>query len=182
MSLVGCEVMMQDKPNKKIGFHLIEDTWDRLRRELSRIIGEEEAVLVAVFRFSSTSIKGDEETGEREEEREVYLETPFVKNVKMIVKKIKEKFKAEPHIHLHPDHGSVTFLMTSLGELLVDSLRGMIVEASTCEECVLSYLEGEVRLGEEVAALFYGSSANVTFILPAADGRRLQIIEAVISI
>jgi len=173
--------MMQDKPNRKIGFHLIENTWDKLRKELSRIIGEEEAVLVAVFRFSSPSIKGDEETREKEEE-EVYLETPFVKNVKKVVKKIKEKFKAEPHMNLHPDHGSVTFLTASLGELLVDNLRGMVIEASACEECVLNYLEGEVRLGEEVAALFYGSSANITFILPAADGRRLQIIEAVISI
>jgi len=161
---------------------LRKDAWDILRKEMGRIIGEEEAVLVAVFRFSSPSIKGDEETGEKEEEKEVHLETSFVKNVKMIVKKIKEKFKAEPHIHLHPDHGSVTFLMASLGELLVDSLRGMVIEASACQECVLNYLEGEVRLGEEVAALFYGSSANLTFILPAADGRRLQIIEAVISI
>jgi len=47
---------------------------------------------------------------------------------------------------------------------------------------LLNYLEGEVRLEEEVAALFYRSSASVTFILPAADGRRLQIIEAVISV
>jgi len=174
--------MIQDKPNRKIGFHLIENTWDKLRGELSRIIGEEEALLVAVFRFSSPSIKGDEETREKEEEKEVYLETPFVKDVKIIAKKIKEKFKAEPHMHLHPDHGSVTFLMASLGELLIDNLRGMVIEASACEECVLNYLEGEVRLGEEVVALFYGSSANITFILPAADGRRLQIIEAVISI
>jgi len=170
--------MIEDKSSKKIGFHLVENTWDTLKKEMGRIIGEEEAVLVAVFRFSSPSIKGEEEA----EEKEAYVETPFVKNLKKTVKKIKEKFKAEPHMHLHSNHGSVTFLIASPGELLVDNLRGMVIEASTCEECILNYLEGEVRLGEEVATLFYGSSQNVTFILPAADGRKLQIIEAVISI
>ncbi|MEM1583939.1 MAG: hypothetical protein QXF28_02120 [Nitrososphaerota archaeon] len=173
------EIMREDKVGEKISFHLVEDAWNTLRTEFSRIIGEEEAILVTVFRFSSPSHKMEEES---EEERKMHFETPFVKDVKKIVKKIKEKFKAESHIHLHPRHGSVTFMMVSSGELLVDNFRSIVAEASTCEECVLEYLEGEVRIGEEVATLFYGSSANVIFILPAADGRKLKLIEAVMSI
>lgn len=177
----GLREMIEDKPDKKVGFHLVENVWDKLRRELTRITEGEETVLVTVFRFSSPSsdIEKEHEEGE---EREVYLETPFVKDVKKIVKNIKEKFKAETHMHLHSNHGSVTFLLVSTGELLVDNLRGMVVEASRCEECILSYIEGEVRIGEDIATLFYGSSANLTFILPAADGKKLQIIEAVTTI
>lgn len=171
--------MKEDKHGEKISFHLVEDAWNTLKREFSRIVGEEEAVLVILLRFSSLSSSVE---GSGEEEREVYLETSFVKNVKKVVKKIKEKFKAESHMHLHSSHGSVSFTIVSSGELLVDNFRNIVSEASSCEDCVLEYVEGEVRVREEVATLFYGSSTNVTFILPSADGRKLRFVEVVISI
>lgn len=168
--------MTESKPEKK-SFDLV---WDRLRNELSRITGGEEVILVTVFRFTSTSSNIME--GHERGESEVYLETPFVKDVKKVVKKIKEKFKAETYMHLQSAHGSVTLLIRSAGELLVDNLRGILSEALRCEGCILNYIEGEVRVGEAIATLFYGSPANLTFILPAADGRKLQLIETITTI
>lgn len=170
--------MKEEKHEEKISFRLVENAWNTLKKEFNRIIGEEEAILITVFRFSSPST----DIEEHEEERETHLETPFVKDIKNIVKKIKEKFKAESHLHLHPAHGSVTFMIISSGGLLVDNFRSMVTEASICEHCVLEYIEGEVRMGEEITALFYGSSMNIVFILPAADGRRLKLVEAVVPI
>ncbi|MCS7126512.1 MAG: hypothetical protein NZ929_06360 [Aigarchaeota archaeon] len=160
-----------------IGFHLDESVWERLRNELKRITEGEDAVLIIALRLTSTS----GERGESEEEH-VHLETPFVKSVKSFARRIKEKYRAEPHLHLHSSSGSTTFVLMSPGEILTDNLRSIINEASSCEGCILTSIEGEIRVGEELSALFYGSSAKLHFILPSSDGKRLQLLDVLLTI
>ncbi|MEN2975196.1 MAG: hypothetical protein ABDH32_06440 [Candidatus Caldarchaeales archaeon] len=160
---------------KRMKFHLSESIWETLRSELKRITEENEAVLIIALRLAST-------TGEVEEDKEedVYVETVFVKSVKKFAGRIKEKYRATPHLHLHSNSGSITFVLESPGELLADNLRSIINEAASCEGCIITGIEGEIRIGEELSTLFYGSSARLQFILPSADGKRLQVLEVLL--
>lgn len=149
------------------------DVWDVLRDEVTRILEDCEAILVLSLRFSSTEPQDNVEV----EEGETYLQTFFVKSVKNVVKKIAEKFKAGSHMELKRGRGEVTLFLQSSGRLVADDLRSMFRELVGGQGYVLEYIEGEIRVDEEISALFYGSPSKLIFILPSSDGKRLQILE-----
>ncbi|MCF8884297.1 MAG: hypothetical protein QXK95_00850 [Nitrososphaerota archaeon] len=149
------------------------DVWDILRDEITRILEDCEAILILNLRFASTEPQDNIEV----EEGETYLQTFFTKSVKNVVKKIVEKFKAGSHMELKRERGEVTLFLQSSGRLITDDLRSMVRELVGGQGYVLEYIEGEIRMDEDISALFYGSPSKLIFILPSADGRKLQILE-----
>lgn len=149
------------------------DIWDILRDEVARILEDGEAILILNLRFTSTEPQDSIEV----EEGEVYLQTFFAKSVKNVVKKIVEKFKAGSHLELKRGEGKVTLFLQSSGRLITDDLRNMIRELAGGQGYVLEYVEGEIRIDDDISALFYGSPSKLIFIIPSSDGKKLQILE-----
>lgn len=164
----------------KVKFHLGEGEWEKLRNELSRIAEGRDAVLLLSIALASPSVEEAEE--EEEGEEEVHVENQFTRSVKALVRRIRDKYGASPHLHLHRSSGSVLLALVSPGELVTDNLRSIINEVTSCEGCLLARVEGEVRVGEDVSALFHGSSGRMQFILPAADGKSLRIMDLLLTL
>lgn len=156
-------------------FHIGSTVWEELREELERVLGEDEALLVLGVSIVSGEdaitrhgIKGSEKS--------------FVEEAKKLAEMIEREFDAKAHLHLHPNSGVFTFFLRVGSENIVDIFQGVIDAVNGCEACLLSGVEGELRVGGELAALVFGSSAKVLFILPSGDGRRLKVLEALLTV
>lgn len=156
-------------------FFLSSSAWEELRDEFSRILDAEECVLVLGVSLSSEEAAGDERA-------EHGVQTPFTRAVAEKSREVAGAFGAEAHLHLHPNSGTVTYVMKVGAEDVVEKFRGVLEAMNGCEGCFVTGVEGEVRVGEELAALVFGSSAKAVFILPSADGRRLKAVEALLSV
>ena len=153
-------------------FYVGPSAWEELGEELARVLSGEGA-LVLGFGLSS---------GEEELSREHDVQTPFTEEVKKKSQEIAQAFGAEVYLHLHPNTGSVTYVLKIDAKNAVERFRGLLKLMSECENCFVTGIEGEVRVGEELAALIFGSSAKATFVLPGADGRRLKILDLLLSV
>ncbi|OYT43533.1 hypothetical protein B6U84_05905 [Candidatus Bathyarchaeota archaeon ex4484_40] len=156
-------------------FHIGSTVWEELREEFERVLGGDEAVLVLGVSIVSGEnamarhgIKGSGKS--------------FTEEAKRLAEEIEREFDAEAHLHLHPDSGVLTFFLRVGSGNVVDVFQGVVDAVNGCEACLLSGVEGELRVGEELAALVFGSSAKVLFILPGEDGRRLKALEALLTV
>lgn len=156
-------------------FHLGSTVWEELREEFERILGEEEALLVLGIGIISGEnamtrhgVKGSGKS--------------FTEEAKRLAEEVEKEFDAKAHLHLHPDSGTLTFFLKVSSKNIVDVFQGVVDAVNGCEACLLSGVEGELRVGEELAALVFGSSAKVLFILPSEDGRRLRVLEALLTV
>ena len=157
-------------------FHLGFAVWDELGEEFRRILGGEEGLLTLAVGLSSGG-----EAYEHEYHEHVHVETAFTMRVRRKASEIEEKLEAKTHLHLHPNSGTITFSMQVNSENMLEKFRRILEEMAKCEGCYITGFEGEVRVGEELAVLIHGSSAKATFILPSQDGRRLRVVEALLT-
>jgi len=152
-------------------FHVGATAWEELREEFKRVLEEESATLVLGVGLAS---------GE-ESHVHTHGETEFTRAVRKLAGEMEERLGVKTHLHLHQNSGSITYLLENVkGEELVDRFQELVEETARCGECFLTGVEGEVRVGEELVALVFGSSAKASFILPSPDGRRLKVIEALL--
>ncbi len=158
-------------------FHLGAVSWEELREEFARILSDGRASLTLSIGLTSGEGGHTHHHGEH-----VHVETAFTMRVREKAKEIEGELGGKAYLHLHPDSGTITLDIPVSPSNLEERFRRILETLSGCEGCYITGLEGEVKVDGETAALIYGTSAKATFILPSADGKRLKIIEALLTV
>ena len=149
--------------------------WRRVKSELNRIGGAFDVLLnVSLVKHGH---EHEHEEEEHEHEHHHSFDSSFVQDVNNFILSLSAEFSnSDVHPHIHHNHAVVTIELRGVSD--VEGVIKKIVDLSReCEECIVNGIDGEIRLGNDLVSIFFGDSYKITFILPAADGKKLIIIE-----
>jgi|OSPMetMinimDraft_2_1075162.scaffolds.fasta_scaffold07660_3 hypothetical protein len=143
------------------------EEWRKLGEELKRIGQNDDLEVLMNIAVAPTD----------EEEQSSDLIQRVTNEMNELGKEIEKEVGASVNVHAHEDHFAMYVSIKRKGGEASSSIRSVMSIIKNCESCAVHGIDGEIHLGDDVSAIFFGDPYKLTFILPAQDGRRLTIME-----
>ncbi|GGP19948.1 hypothetical protein GCM10007981_05690 [Thermocladium modestius] len=140
------------------------EEWRKLSDELRRI-GQNDDLEVLM----NIAVAPSEEEGDAAQK--------LTNEMNDIGKELESEVGAAVHVHAHEDHFAMYLSMKKKGGDISSAIRTVASLIKSCEFCSVHGIDGEIHLGDDVSAIFFGDPYKMTFILPGQDGRRLIVME-----